>query len=88
MATLTSNPLPSAAEYEFIRQLVFKHSRIHLGADKQEMALRRLQLRLKATGLVSCKDYYDYLMSPGGEEELTDLIDFIVPGVRSPAEKV
>ena len=35
MVTLTSSPWPSPAEYEFIRQLVCQHSRIHLGTEKK-----------------------------------------------------
>jgi chemotaxis protein methyltransferase CheR len=83
MVTLTSNPCPSPAEYEFIRQLVYKHSRIHLGADKKEMAGQRLQRRLKAIGLGSFQQYCEFLRSPEGGEELTDLIDVISTNVTS-----
>ena len=48
MVAFISNPWPSPAEYEFIRQQVHQHSRIHLGADKKEMVGQRLQRRLKA----------------------------------------
>lgn len=84
METLNNIQLPSQPEYELIRQLVDKHSRIPLRADKRQAALRRLQLRLQATGLASCKDYYDFLMSPDGEAELTGLIESILPGVSNP----
>jgi|HubBroStandDraft_1064217.scaffolds.fasta_scaffold125267_2 chemotaxis protein methyltransferase CheR len=83
MVTLTSNPWPSPAEYEFIRQLVYTHSRIHLGADKKEMMGQRLQRRLKAIGLDSYQEYCDLLKSPEGEEELTGLIDVISTNVTS-----
>jgi chemotaxis protein methyltransferase CheR len=83
MATLTSNPWPSPAEYEFIRQLVYKHSRIHLGADKKEMMGQRLQRRLKAIGLSGYQEYCDYLKGPEGAEELTGLIDAISTNVTS-----
>jgi chemotaxis protein methyltransferase CheR len=83
MVTLASNTCPSPAEYEFIRQLVYKHSRIHLGADKQEMVGQRLQRRLKAIGLAGYQEYCDFLRSQEGAEELTDLIDVISTNVTS-----
>jgi len=83
MVTLTSNLWPSPAEYEFIRQLVYKHSRIHLGADKKEMVGQRLQRRLKANGLTGYQEYCDFLKSHACGEELTDLIDVISTNVTS-----
>jgi chemotaxis protein methyltransferase CheR len=83
MVTLANEHLPSPAEYEFIRQLVYEHSRIHLGAGMKEMVGQRLHRRLTATGLDSYQDYCDYLKSPGGEEELTGLIDAISTNVTS-----
>jgi chemotaxis protein methyltransferase CheR len=83
MVTLASSPWPSPAEYEFIRQLVYKHSRIHLGADKKEMVGQRLQRRLKAIGLASYQEYCDLLKCPDGEEELTGLIEVISTNVTS-----
>jgi chemotaxis protein methyltransferase CheR len=83
MVTLNSNSWPSPVEYEFIRQLVYKHSRIHLGADKKEMVGQRLQRRLKAIGLATYREYCDFLKSPEGGEELTDLIDVISTNVTS-----
>jgi chemotaxis protein methyltransferase CheR len=83
MVKLTSNPWPSPAEYEFIRQLVYQHSRIHLGADKKEMVGQRLQRRLKSIGLANYQEYCEFLKGPGGGEELTDLIDVISTNVTS-----
>ena len=83
MVTLANEHLPSPAEYEMIRQLVYTHSRIHLGAEKKDVVGQRLHRRLKATGLDSYPDYCDYLKSPCGEEELTDLIDAISTNVTS-----
>jgi chemotaxis protein methyltransferase CheR len=83
MVTLTSNPWPSPAEYEFLRQLVYKQSRIHLGADKKEMVGQRLQRRLKAIGLASYQEYCDFLTSAEGTDELTELMDLILTNVTS-----
>ncbi len=80
---LTSNQWPRPEEYEFIRQLVYQHSRIHLGAEKKEMVGQRLQRRLKATGMASYQEYCDFLKTPQGREELTDLIDVISTNVTS-----
>jgi chemotaxis protein methyltransferase CheR len=77
------NPWPSSAEFDFIRQLVYKHSRIHLGTDKKEMVCQRLQRRLKAMGLASYQAYCDFLKSPDGEEEWSELIDAISTNVTS-----
>ena len=64
-------------EYDFIRQLVYTHSRINLGSDKMELVSARLGKRLRATNLSSISDYCEHLQSPSGEEELAHLIDAI-----------
>ncbi|HEY3860725.1 MAG TPA: CheR family methyltransferase [Verrucomicrobiae bacterium] len=83
MVTLSSNPWPSPAEYEFIRQLAYTHSRIHLGLDKKEMVGQRLQRRLKALGLAGFQEYCEFLKGPEGGNELTSLIDVISTNVTS-----
>jgi chemotaxis protein methyltransferase CheR len=83
MVTLMSNPWPSPAEYEFLRQLVYQRSRIHLGADKQEMVGQRLQRRLKAIGFKSFQQYCDFLKSPEGGDEFAELMDVIFANVPS-----
>ena len=83
MVTLSSNPWPSPAEYEFIRQLVYEHSRIHLGAEKKEMVGQRLQRRWKAIGLSGFGAYCDLLKSPEAGQELGHLIDVISTHVTS-----
>lgn len=64
-------------DYQFIRDLVYRHSRINLGPDKHELVSARLGKRLRATGRASVEDYCTLLRSPGGEEELGHLIDVI-----------
>lgn len=83
MVTFTSNSWPSPAEYDFIRRLVYRHSRIQLGAEKKEMVGQRLQRRLKATGLRTYGEYCEFLKCPDGGEELTDLLDVISTNVTS-----
>jgi chemotaxis protein methyltransferase CheR len=62
---------------------VYKHSRIHLRADKKEMVGQRLQRRMKSMGLASYQEYCDFLKSPEGEDELTELMDLILTNVTS-----
>jgi chemotaxis protein methyltransferase CheR len=64
-------------DYEFIRGLVYTHSRINLGADKKELVSARLGKRLRATGLATITDYCRYLQGPKAGEEISHLIDVI-----------
>lgn len=66
-----------ASDYQFIREIVYRHSRINLGPDKQELVSARLGKRLRATGRATVEDYCSLLRAPGGEEELGHLIDVI-----------
>jgi len=78
MVTLMSDPWPGPAEYEFLRQLVYEHSRISLGADNKEMVGRRLQLRLKSIGLASYQEYCEFLKSSEGSNELAYMLDVVL----------
>lgn len=64
-------------DYQFIREIVYSHSRINLGPDKQELVSARLGKRLRATGKATITDYCDLLRTPAGSEELGNLIDVI-----------
>jgi chemotaxis protein methyltransferase CheR len=68
-------------DYEFIRRLVYEHSRINLGADKMELVRSRVQKRLRALGLSDFESYCRLLDAPGGEDELTALLDVISTNV-------
>ena len=68
-------------DYEYIRQLVYHHSRINLGPDKAELVSSRVQKRLRALGLKSIEAYCEYLRSTGGEVEMTELLDSISTNV-------
>jgi chemotaxis protein methyltransferase CheR len=74
-ATLDSTLSPAA--YEFIAELVYQHSRIRLGADKQALVSGRLVKRLRALELDAFEDYCDLLRSAAGAAELGQLIDAI-----------
>ncbi len=73
-----SSPAPiTAAEYEFIRQIVYEHSRINLGPSKKELVMARLSKRLRALNLNGYSDYINMLRTPAGKDEMTNLIDSI-----------
>jgi len=65
------------SDYEFIRQLVYRRSRINLGPDKRELVVARLNKRLRATKIPTISDYCHYLKGQPDEEELCNLIDVI-----------
>lgn len=65
------------ADYEFIRGLVYSHSRINLGPDKKELVSARLGKRLRETKITSISEYCRYLQEQESEEELSHLIDAI-----------
>jgi len=64
-------------EFDFIRGLVYEHSRINLGPDKRELVSARLGKRLRATNLTSVTDYCEKLRNEGDGDELAHLIDAI-----------
>lgn len=64
-------------EFEIIRDIVYRRSRIHLGPDKRDLVSTRLGKRLRATNSHSLGDYCRLLQSPGAEEELNNLVDVI-----------
>lgn len=65
------------AEYEFIRKLVYEHSRINLGADKRVLVASRLSKRLRKLNLATFSQYCGLLKSAQGAEELSNLLDVI-----------
>ena len=67
----------SAGAYRTLVDLVYQHSRIRLGPDKQPMLANRLRKRLRALGLVSYDDYCAVLRSGQGPDEIEQLVDLI-----------
>jgi len=64
-------------DYEFIRSLVYAHSRIDLGPDKKELVSARLGKRLRATNITSISDYCRFVQDARSTDELGHLIDAI-----------
>lgn len=67
----------SATAYRTLVALVYEHSRIHLGPDKQPMLANRLRKRLRTLGLVSYDEYCALLQSAQGPDEIEHLVDLI-----------
>lgn len=67
----------SAEAYRTLAALVYQHSRIRLGPDKQPMLANRLRKRLRTLGLVSYDDYCGVLHSANGPDEIEQLVDLI-----------
>ena len=62
-------------DFQFIRQLVYDQSSIHLGEEKKEMVRTRLNNRLTSLGLSSVAEYCELLKSNREPGEITHLID-------------
>jgi len=67
----------SDGDYQFLCELIYKRSRIHLGPDKRVLVTSRLAKRLRHHGLSNYGEYCELMRSPKGEEELQFLIDRI-----------
>ena len=77
MISLLSECSLSPQAYRFIAGLVYEHSRIRLGSDKQALVSGRLGKRVRQLGLGSFEEYCDLLHSAAGGEELGPLVDLI-----------
>jgi chemotaxis protein methyltransferase CheR len=62
-------------DFQFLRQLVYDQSSIHLGEEKKEMVCTRLNNRLSRLGLTSVEEYCALLKSNVEPGEVTHLID-------------
>lgn len=67
----------SSEAYRNLAALVYQHSRIRLGPDKQPMLANRLRKRLRTLGLPSYDAYCDVLASGNGPGEIEHLVDLI-----------
>jgi chemotaxis protein methyltransferase CheR len=67
----------SGEAYRTLVTLIYQHSRIRLGPDKQPMLANRLRKRLRTLGLVSYDDYCALLRSAQGPDEIEQLVDLI-----------
>lgn len=63
--------------YRTLTGLVYEHSRIRLGDDKQLMLSNRLRNRVRSLGFQSCDDYAIALSQGGDGSELEVLVDLV-----------
>jgi chemotaxis protein methyltransferase CheR len=65
------------ADYEFLRRLIYEHSRINLGSDKRALMSARVAKRLRALKIGSYREYCQRLKTEPGDDELGHLVDVI-----------
>jgi chemotaxis protein methyltransferase CheR len=69
--------LLSSKTFKILSDLVYQHSRIRLGPDRQALVANRLRKRLRALDLASYEEYCHVLHSPAGADEVEELVDLI-----------
>lgn len=67
----------SDEDFAFIRDVVYKLSRIALGPQKKTMVLSRIAKRMRTLNHANVREYCDFLRKPSGKAELSSLIDVI-----------
>ena len=67
----------SDEDFAFIREIVYKLSRISLGPQKRTMVLSRVARRMRALSLSTVKEYCELIKKPVGASELSSLIDVV-----------
>jgi chemotaxis protein methyltransferase CheR len=73
-----SLPLIGATEFRVFRELIHRHTGIWLRDGKETMLSSRLSRRLRAHGMASFADYYQYLeQCQDGGEELGEFINCV-----------
>jgi chemotaxis protein methyltransferase CheR len=70
-------PVLTPEAYRYVVDLVYQHSRIRLGEDKQALLANRLRHRLKELAISSYKKYCQLLDPVAGPEEIEHLVDLI-----------
>jgi len=71
------SPVLTDSDYTRIAQLVYEHSRIHLGDGKRELVASRLGKRLRAIGCSTYAEYCGFLSGREGAGEINNLVDAI-----------
>jgi len=64
-------------DYDFVRRLIYEHSRINLGPEKKALVGARLAKRLRALNLGTYQEYCRLLKDSEDREELSHLVDVI-----------
>ena len=75
-ALLQSIPMREC-EYRSIAQFIYEKSGIHLGDNKQELVKTRLAKRLRALGMKTYAEYFQFVSDPAQDEELMLMINAV-----------
>lgn len=67
----------SVSAYKRLTSIIYQHSRIFLGSNKQQLVVSRLAKRLRDLELPSYDDYCNYLNGGQNEDEMGLMIDLI-----------
>ena len=70
-------PSLSDSEFDIISKIIYKETRIIMGAHKKTLVTSRLGKRIKALNIDNFKGYIDYLSSDKGKEELVNFINSV-----------
>ena len=71
------NQIPNDKEFFLFQQLIFQRLGIHLPVQKKALLSNRLWKRLLACQLERFEDYYRFIISPQGREELNKALELI-----------
>ncbi|MBE9515737.1 MAG: protein-glutamate O-methyltransferase CheR [Proteobacteria bacterium] len=70
-------------EFNNFRKLIYRETGISLSEHKRALVMSRLAKRLRLHGLPSYKDYYDFIVSSGNEDELREMTNAITTNKTS-----
>jgi chemotaxis protein methyltransferase CheR len=73
----------SPAEFQQVRELVYRISRIDLHAGKEGLVKTRLSRRLRALGLDSIRTYLRHVANDASGEEVAELVDVLTTNKTS-----
>ena len=64
-------------EYQKFCELIYRVAGIRIAENKRVMVSNRVRRRLRATGISSFAEYYTFLTSPAGSDEMPLFLDAI-----------
>ncbi len=73
----------SAEQFARFQGLIYRHSGIRLDDRKVTLLTTRLQRRLRETTIESADQYYQWVSSPRGRDELTELLNVVTTNETS-----
>jgi chemotaxis protein methyltransferase CheR len=86
---MNSTPELTERDFQIFRELVYRHTGIHLHEGKRQLVKTRLSKRLRQGGFPSFRHYYEHLVMDRTGEELSRFLDAITTNLtgffREPA---